>query len=195
MNSETAIELVASQTTINLQAPSSDQLGDLSYNDIFQTLKQINAGLEPSPSLLEVLLVPGKGGIAKAIEELKIAEVQIRRILIKKVEEQVEVYAKACKNLLKAKAEKVLTGNFDRILLDLAYINDKVIGGYLNVYQEFVRGIESMKDLPEEIRQTAIANAAERLRIRSEQSQQSMFRITENLREEIIKFNHEIGMC
>lgn len=195
MDSETAMKLVVDQTTINLHASSRNQLGDLSSDEILRTIKQINAGLEQTPRLPEIWFVPGKAKLTEAIEESKIMEVETGKNLIRGLSEQVNVYTKACKSLLKARAEKIVTGTFDRILLDLAYINDKVIGGYLNVYQEFVRGIESMKGLPEEIRQAAIVNAAERLRVRSEQSQKSIFTITENLRDEIIRFNHEIGMC
>lgn len=195
MDSENAIEMVTSQTTNSLEVSSRNQLGDLSSDEIFQTIKQINAGLEQTPSVFGQAFSAGQRELAKAIEESKIMEVEARKNLIKGLSEQVSVYVKARKSLLKAKAEKIVTGTFDCILLDLAYVNDKVISGYLNVYRDFVRGIEVMKDLPEEIRQTAITNAAERLKIRSEQSQQSIYKLTENLREEIIRFNCETGKC
>lgn len=196
MSIENSLELITNKTTINLQSSSSvHHLKRLSPDEIFMIIDQLNAGLEPPPPVIEQWFSAGKRDYARIIEEAKIEAVKARKNMIEGLSEHINVYIEAHKSELKIRAEELVTETFDRILLHLAQINDMVISGFYDVYLEFVDNIMRKTNLPHDMLQTAIANAAERLKIRSEQSQKSIYKITENLREEIIRFNSEIGMC
>ncbi|EKD56097.1 MAG: hypothetical protein ACD_58C00297G0002 [uncultured bacterium] len=196
MDNKTAIEMVTTQTTIGLEVSSNRRrLNGLSLDEILLILDQINERHPLPPSVIDQWFSAGNRDYARVIEESKIKAIEARKNLIEGLGGHIRVYVIAYKDELKVRAIGMVTETFDRMVLHLAHVNEIVIAGFYDVYLEFVDNIMSKTNLSDEIRKIALVNALVRLNTRSEQSQRSILGITESLRNEIIKFNSEIGMC
>jgi hypothetical protein len=180
------------QTTQNIQSTSSHQLKKFTPDEIFEKIDQLRSGFEPAPSFIEQLLSAGTRDYARAIEEAKISAIKARKDLIDGLRECIRIYVDAHAGDLKVRAIDFVTETFDKIMLHLASVNDKVISGYYDVFLEFVDDIKK-KNLPLDMQQTAIESAEKRLKMRVDKSVVSIMKILDNLTEEVIRFSHEIG--
>lgn len=192
MKGNNLTESVAVQVKQSMQASSSHQLKKFTPDEIFQKIDQLRSGFEPAPSVLEQLLSAGKRDYARAIEEAKISAIKARKDLINELGRCVRLYATAHAGDLKVRGSGFVTETFARMMLHLESVNDEVISGFYDLYKKFVADIIT-KDLPPEIEKEAISDAVDRLRTRSKRSKESMGIILDNLRNEIERFNQEIG--
>ena len=192
MKGNNLTESVAVQVKESMQSASSHQLKKFTPDEKFQKIDQLRSGFESAPSLLEQFLSAGKRDYARAIEDAKISAIKARKDLIDGLGKCVKVYVDAHAGDLKVRAIDFVTETFDKIMLHLASVNDKVISGYYDVFLEFVEDIKK-KNLPQDMQLAAIESAKNRLKMREDKSAESIVKILDNLTQEVIKFSSEIG--